>query len=190
MKEVLPKLRVVKFTYIVCLTLFFLAACSSDNSNLLDTSSLEEVENNMSGREFKPVPKEVAITAIPFEAKFPKYMPFLYEESEVTIGDWDRDLKKIVYSIAYHSNEDGSVIEFIAANFDRNFSIFKEDNTYEEITLDDGTVALFQETPFPSAQLHWLKDGIEYNLHYIFVFNEDNQAKDELFKIANSLNNY
>ncbi|MFN7253463.1 MAG: hypothetical protein ACK4M9_22220 [Anaerobacillus sp.] len=167
----------------------FLVACTTDNSNLLDTSSLEEVENNISGREFKPVPKDVAITALPFEAKFPKYIPFPNEESAVTIGDWDRDFKKIVYSITYHSNEDERVIEFIVANFDRNFSIFKEDNTYEEITLDDGTVALFQETPLSSAQLHWLKDGIEYNLHYFFVFNEDHQAKEELHKIANSINN-
>jgi hypothetical protein len=183
-------MRVANIAFIVCLTLFFLAACTTDNSNLLDTSSLEEVENNISGREFKPVPKDVAITALPFEAKFPKYIPFPYEESAVTIGDWDRDLKKIVYSITYNSNEDERVIEFIVANFDRNFSIIKEDNTYEEITLDDGTVALFQETPFPSAQLHWLKDGIEYNSHYFFVFNEDHQAKEELHKIANSLNNY
>jgi hypothetical protein len=51
-------------------------------------------------------------------------------------------------------------------------------------------VAFFQETPFPSAQLHWFKDGIEYNLHYFFVFSEDNQAKEELYKIANSIKNY
>jgi hypothetical protein len=181
-------LRVVNITFIVCLTLFFLAACSTDNSNLLDASSLEEVENNLSVREFKPVPKEVAITALPFEAKFPKSIPFLYEESEVTIGDWERDLKKIVYSIIYHSKEEEMVhIQFIVANFDRYFSSIKTDNEYEEITLEDGTVAFFLETPFPYSQLHWLKDGIEYNLHYNFVFNEDNQARDELLEIANSL---
>lgn len=179
-------------TFGVCMTLFLLSACSTSitkNSSKLDISSLEEVKsNNMSGREFKPVSIDLAITALPFEAKFPKTLPFLAEESDVTIGDWESNLEKIVYSITYNSKEEEQVhIQFIVANFDRYFSSIKENNEYEEITLEDGTVAFFRDTDFPSSELHWLNDGIEYNLHYNFVFNDDNKEKAELLEIANSL---
>ena len=107
----------------------------------------------------------------------------------MSILAWKQDLKNIVFSIKYHSTEEPNVhIEYIVANFDRFYSHIKSNDEVEEIELNDGTVALFKETSFPSSELHWFKNGIEYNLHYNFVFNEDNKAKEELLKIANSLN--
>ncbi|OIJ13891.1 hypothetical protein BKP37_09395 [Anaerobacillus alkalilacustris] len=97
-------------------------------------------------------------------------------------------MKKIIYSITYNSKERVVHVQFIVANFDRYFSSIKKGSEYEEIIFEDGTVAFFRETPFPSSDLSWLKDRIEYNLHYNFVINEDNKAKDELLEIANSLN--
>lgn len=161
-----------------------LSACSTENPELLDTSELEEVQNNEnSAREYKPVPKEKAIASLPFQVKFPTNLSFKAEESHVKILDWEQDLKNIVFSIKYHSIEEPKEhIEYIVANFDRFYSHMESSGEFEKIELNDGTIALFKETPLPSSELHWFKNGIEYNLHYNFVFNDENKAKEELSK--------
>ncbi|RSL29015.1 hypothetical protein D7Z54_33505 [Salibacterium salarium] len=175
-----------------CFTIIilFASACSSNNSGSLDTSNLEETQSEeKSNREFYPVPRDVALDALPFKVEFPTSVPFDAKESGVAIGSWDNNLSEISLSVTYESTVDDEEIEYVVANFDRFYSNMEADNIYDEITLDDGTNALFQETSFPSSSLHWFKDGKEHNLYYNFVFNENNQAQEELLKIANFINN-
>lgn len=121
--------------------------------------------------------------------KLPTDVPFeQYEQSEVKETAWPGDEKQEVYSLKFlNENAEKEHIEFIIAHFDRSSSEIEEDTSYEQLELEGGTTAYYKTSDFPSAELHWIEDGTEYNLHHHFFTDNQDKVKDDLIKMAESV---
>ncbi|MGM7700352.1 hypothetical protein ACSVDE_01435 [Pseudalkalibacillus sp. Hm43] len=119
----------------------------------------------------------------------PTFLPFeTFEESELEETEWPEGEGQTVYTVTYsNTNDQKEEIEYIVAGFNRFFNKIEEDPSYEKVELADGSNALYKMTDFPSAELHWFKDGTEYNLHYTFFTKDEETIKTELIKVANSI---
>ncbi len=119
----------------------------------------------------------------------PTFLPFeTFEESELKETEWLGDEDQTVYTVTYaNTNDQKEQIDYIVARFNRFFNKLEEDPSYEKVELADGSNALYKMTGFPSAELHWFKDGTEYNLHYTFFTENEDTIKTELIKVANSI---
>ncbi|WP_026673128.1 hypothetical protein [Alkalihalobacterium bogoriense] len=173
----------------VIITFFLiLTGCSQQLDETLLTKQEEMLDVQAPIHIYQPVTKEEAAEAVPFSLHFPTYMPFDAVEQDVVISSWDEDLKEIALSTQY-SKEGTSHehIDYVVANFDQFYRAMVYDSEFERVVLEDGITALFSETPFLSAELHWIKDDLEYNIHYSLGFDYEKSAKEELVKIANSI---
>ncbi|MBM7572369.1 hypothetical protein [Aquibacillus albus] len=149
---------------------------------------------------FEPVKKQIANQSLPYEVKFPKYIPFEYEESNVFLYGWDKKNKDVVTHIRYLSIEGYEQIDkntskpqqiphvdYMVSNFERNYSTASESNDHEEIEINEGFTALFTSDDFgKNMQLIWYKDGMEFTLEMNNCgYLQDGKA--ELIKIAKSI---
>ncbi|WP_221568049.1 hypothetical protein [Alkalihalobacillus sp. TS-13] len=136
---------------------------------------------------YAPIPKSQALDLVSYDLRMPDYNPLKNgEESAVTLSEWEDN--QIVFSLKYLSSTDErEEIEYITANFDRFYSRIKQDSSYKKIDLKNGKTAFFKGKDFPSAELHWMEGGIEYNLHYRMSTLQFDKVREELVKMANSI---
>ncbi len=175
-----------------------MSACTSNGA--LNTDKLE-VEQDEINTIFKPVEKQIAEEAIPFDMEYPTYLPFEYEETKVSISSWDNSNKKVVTTIKYPSIEEDVKwekdsmaqptiphVEYTVANFDRYYSRYSIMNDYKEVEIKEGVLGYLKLVEMMNGvELHWFNDGKEYNLFLLYFSEDKKEIKNEIIKIANSI---
>ncbi|WP_181350039.1 hypothetical protein [Thalassobacillus sp. CUG 92003] len=174
--------------------------CAYTNNSGLDTRSLE-VENKDINTTYKPVRKEIAEEALPYEMKYPSYFPFEKENTKVIITGWENSEERVVTSIRYPSTEENTKweessitqpaiprVEYSVANFDRYYSKYAGMSGYNTIKISDGLTGFIKiNEAIDGAELHWFDKEKEYNLQLAYFSENSEELKAELIKIAASI---
>ncbi|SFL58799.1 hypothetical protein SAMN04487943_102341 [Gracilibacillus orientalis] len=170
------------------------------SNGALDTRNLEVEQEDINTR-YKPVEKEIAEEALPYEMKYPSYFPFENEKTKVVITGWENSEERVVTSIRYPSIEEGAKwqegsitqaaipnVNYTIANFDRYYSKYSDTNGYNEIEIKDGITGLFKvNKEINGAELYWFYEEKEYALQLMYFSENNEELKAELIKIANSM---
>lgn len=185
-----------------CIFIISLLLLGCTPNDKLETNNLE-VEQEEIATTYKPVKKEVALNALPFDVSFPTYIPFQYEETKVGITQWDDEKKELSLNLMYPTTEgdskweEGAFVQnpiprvgYTVVNFDQYFTRKKNSGDYEGVELDEGTLALYKNhlPTKHTAELYWLHKGKEYRVFLKHVKEMDEQElKEEILKVANSI---